>query len=56
MIESKQSTLATFGKLVKSPYTLQYLEFEERLKGKKRPKLSAMPPINTRKFSDSASN
>lgn len=53
MNESKQSTLVTFGKVVKSPYTLQYLEFEERLKGKKRPKLPAMP-INTRKSSESA--
>jgi hypothetical protein len=51
---SKHNTLLTFKKRVKSPYTLQYLEFEERLKGKRaKQKLPTIPP-NTRKSSESA--
>ena len=50
---SKESTLLAFHRKVKSPYTLQYLQFQERLKGKKpKPRLPLLAANIPRKTSE----
>jgi hypothetical protein len=52
MDSSKQTTLLAFNRKVKSPYALQYLEFEERLKGNKKGKQRLPALTNARKSSN----